>query len=200
MPDGQTDRIYFSTNADGRTRIQTYRITGQNPVPAIPSLTASGGVAQVALNWSAASGATGYVLKVSTNNGAVYSLVASNLAATSFTQTNLLPGTNYTYVVTAVNTNGVSEDSAPANATPLAVVTTPPNFTGIQIIGGSLVITGTNGTEGANYSVLTATNLALPLINWSAIATNQFGPGGAVNFTNPLNPGSPATFFRLRVP
>jgi len=36
--------------------------------------------------------------------------------------------------------------------------------------------------------------------NWSAIATQQFGPGGMVNFTNPLNPNGPQTFYRLRLP
>jgi hypothetical protein len=197
---GQLDRIYFNTNADGRTRIQTFRIAGQNPVAAIPSLTATGGVAQVRLSWTASSGATVYVLKVSTNNGVVYSLLASNVVATSFTHTNLLPGTNYTYVVAALNTNGVSEDSASVTVTPLAVVTSPPIFTGIQISGGNLIVTGTNGTAGTYYSVLTTTNLALPLTNWIVMATNQFGSGGAVNFTNPLNPNAPATFFRLRAP
>lgn len=200
MSSGQLDRIYFSTNADGRTRLQTYRIAGQGAVATVPSLTATAGVAQVSLNWSASPGATGYVLKVSTNSGAAYSLVVSNFVGTSFTQTNLLPGTNYTYVIAALNTNGVSEDSAPANAAPSAAVATPPTISGIQIIGGNLVVTGTNGTAGANYSVLTSTNLALLLTNWNVVSTNQFGPGGAVNFTNPLNPNSPATFFRLRVP
>jgi hypothetical protein len=79
-------------------------------------------------------------------------------------------------------------------------VTPPPLITAFKISGGNLVVTGTNGTAGANYSVLTSTNLALPLANWTAIATNQFGPGGAVNFTNPLNPNLPQTYFRLRVP
>ncbi len=200
MADGQIDRIYFNTNADGRTRIQTYRVAGQSAVPNIPSLTATAGVAQVSLNWNASTGATGYVLKVSTNSGAVYSVVASNLLATGFTNVNLLPGTNYTYAVASINTNGVSEDSAPASAVPLAAVTTPPVISNIQIIGGNLVMTGTNGTAGGNCFVLATTNLTQPMANWSFIATNQFGAGGAVIFTNPLNPNSPQTFYRLRLP
>ena len=200
MSGGQTDRIYFNTNADGRTRIQTFRLAGQGAVPPIPSLTATAGVMQVSLNWNATAGATGYVLKFSTNSGAAYSMLASNLVATSFVNTNLLPGTNYTYAVASINTNGVSEDSAPVSATPFAAVTSPPVITGIQIIGGNLIVTGTNGTAGGNYFVLATTNLALPATNWSFIATNQFGAGGTVNFTNPLNPNSPQTFYRLRLP
>ena len=200
MSGGQTDRIYFNTNADGRTRIQTFRLAGQGAVPPIPSLTATAGVMQVSLNWNATAGATGYVLKFSTNSGAAYSMLASNLVATSFVNANLLPGTNYTYAVASINTNGVSEDSAPVSATPFAAVTSPPVITGIQIIGGNLIVTGTNGTAGGNYFVLATTNLALPATNWSFIATNQFGAGGTVNFTNPLNPNSPQTFYRLRLP
>jgi hypothetical protein len=197
MADGQTDRIYFNTNADGRTRIATFRIAGQGAVAVIPTLTATAGLSQVTLNWSASSGATGYVLKFSTNNGATYSLLASNVVTTNFTHANLAAGTNYFYTVATLNTNGVSEDSAPASAVPFSL---PPSITGIQISGGNLVVTGTNGTAGANYLVLTTTNLALPVASWSTIATQQFQNGGAVNFTNPLNPNSPQTFFRLRLP
>lgn len=66
--------------------------------------------------------------------------------------------------------------------------------------GTNLVITGTTGTAGANYYLLATTNLAVPLTNWTILSTNQFGPGGAVNFTNSLNPNSPQTFYRLRLP
>jgi len=31
---------------------------------------------------------------------------------------------------------------------------------------------------------LTSTNVALPLSNWTSIATNQFGAGGVFSFTN----------------
>lgn len=200
MTDGETDHIYFNTNADGRTRLAQFRIAGVGAVPVVPSLTATAGVAQVSLNWSASPGATAYNLKISTNGGVAYSLLAGNLAATNFTQTNLQPGTNYTFVVAAINTNGVSEDSAPASAAPLAASSTPPLIGGISISGGNLVITGTNGTAGANYYVLATTNLSVPATNWTIIATNQFGAGGSVNFTNPLNPNSPQTFYRLRLP
>ncbi len=200
MADGQTDRIYFNTNADGRTRVTTYRVAGQNAVAVIPVLGATGGVAQVSLNWSASSGATGYVLKFSTNNGAVYSLLASNLVATSFTHTNLLPGTNYTYVVASLNTNGVSEDSAPAAATPLVAVNGPPVIAAVQFIGGSLILNSTNGAVGADCVMLSATNLVTPATNWTPLFTNQFGPGGLLNFTSPLNPNTPQMFYRLRTP
>ena len=200
MADGQTDHIYFNTNADGRTRIAQYRIAGQGALPTIPMLSATAGAAQVLLNWSSSAGANGYNLKFSTTNGGPYSTFATNFAGTNFTQSNLLPGTNYFYVVSAVSTNGESENSAQAIAVPLVAPSATPIFGGIQIIGGSLVITGTNGTAGANYLVLMTTNLTLPVTDWIILSTNQFGPGGSVNFTNPINPNSPLTFYRLRLP
>jgi hypothetical protein len=109
MSDGQTDHIYFTTNADGRTRLAQYRIAGIGAVPAIPSLTATAGVAQVSLNWNSSPGATGYNLKASTTNGGPFGIIAANFGGTNFTQTNLLPGTNYFYVVSALNTNGESK-------------------------------------------------------------------------------------------
>lgn len=200
MADGQTDRIYFNTNSDGRTRVQSYRIVGQNAVAAIPSLTATSGVAQVLLNWNSSPGATGYVLKISTNNGVNFSMLASNIVTTSFAQTNLLPGTNYLFTVAALNTNGVSEDSAPASAVPLAAVNGPPAIAAVQFIGSNLILSATNGTVGASCVMLASTNLTAPATNWTPLFTNQFGSGGSLNFTSPVNPGTPQMFYRLRSP
>ena len=167
---------------------------------AIPSLTATAGVAQITLNWIASPGATGYNLKMSTNGGGNYSVIAGDFPGTTFIHAGLLAGTNYLYIVTALNPNGESEASAPAGAVPLAGSSAPPVISGIRIIGGSLVITGTNGTPGASYLVLTTTNLAAPPANWTILTTNQYGPGGGVNWTNPLNPNFPQTYYRLRLP
>ena len=200
MSDGQIDHVYFTTNADGRTRLAQYRIAGPGAVAAIPSLTATAGVAQITLNWIASPGATGYNLKMSTNGGGNYSVIAGDFPGTTFIHAGLLAGTNYLYIVTALNPNGESEASAPAGAVPLAGSSAPPVISGIRIIGGSLVITGTNGTPGASYLVLTTTNLAAPPANWTILTTNQYGPGGGVNWTNPLNPNFPQTYYRLRLP
>ena len=70
---------------------------------------------------------------------------------------------------------------------------------GIQLAGTNFILTGTNGIAGANYYVLAATNLLLPLTNWTVLSTNQFGVGGAVNFTNPLDPQRSQLFYRLRL-
>jgi hypothetical protein len=76
-----------------------------------------------------------------------------------------------------------------------------PHITGFQLLGGNIAIAGTNGNApGTPFYTLASTNLALPLTNWTILATNQFGPGGGFNFTNTLNLGRTQQYFILRLP
>jgi len=90
------------------------------PPPAPTGLTATAGNGQITLSWNAASGATGYILKRSTTSGGPYTVIANNLAGTSFTNTGLSNGTAYFYVASAVNASGESANSAQVSATPQA--------------------------------------------------------------------------------
>ena len=74
-----------------------------------------------------------------------------------------------------------------------------PHITGISLTGASLVINGTNGLAGESYNVLTTTNLALPLANWTVLPTNTFTAGN-FSLTNTVNPGAAQSFYILRVP
>ncbi len=74
-----------------------------------------------------------------------------------------------------------------------------PHITGISLTGTSLVINGTNGLAGESYNVLTTTNLALPLANWTVLPTNTFTAGN-FSLTNTVNPGAAQSFYILRVP
>lgn len=75
-----------------------------------------------------------------------------------------------------------------------------PGFASVVQTGTNLIFTGTNGVPGASYTVLTATNVTLPLSNWVSLITNQFGAGGAFSFTNGISPGDSQRFFWLRTP
>jgi len=87
-------------------------------VPAAPTnLTATAGNAQVALAWSASTGATSYEIFRSTTKGSGYTLIAS-VTGTSYTNTRLTNGTTYYYVVQAVDAGGPSANSNQASATP----------------------------------------------------------------------------------
>ena len=86
--------------------------------PSAPAvLTATPGSGQVALSWSASSGATSYNVKRATVSGGPYTTIASP-NSTSYTNSGLTNGTKYYYVVSAVNSVGESGNSSEVSATP----------------------------------------------------------------------------------
>jgi hypothetical protein len=90
-----------------------------NPPAAPTGLTATAGVQQVSLAWTASSGATSYNVKRSTTHGGPYTTVNSP-SGTSYTDPGLTAGTTYYYVVSAVNAGGESANSSEVSATPAA--------------------------------------------------------------------------------
>jgi autotransporter-associated beta strand protein len=93
----------------------------------------------------------------------------------------------------AWNTNTLTADGT------LRVAIAPrPVVNSLAVIGGQLVASGTNGVWNANYYVLTTTNLALPLAQWTPLATNMFSASGAFSFTN--SPAAPQQFYVLQLP
>jgi cellulose 1,4-beta-cellobiosidase len=90
---------------------------GLAPPSAPAALAATPGDKQVALNWSASSGATSYIVKRATVSGGPYATIASP-SSTTYTNTGLINGTTYYYVVSAVNSAGESGNSPQVSATP----------------------------------------------------------------------------------
>jgi hypothetical protein len=86
-------------------------------------LSATGGNGQVTLSWNAVSGAAGYNLKRSTTSGGPYSTIAGGLTVTNATDNQVINGTTYFYVVSAVNGAGEGPNSTQASATPGATQT-----------------------------------------------------------------------------
>jgi hypothetical protein len=88
------------------------------PPPAAPTgLAAVAATGTVTLNWSAATGAANYSVKRSTTSGSGYVTVATT-GSPGFTDSGLVNGTTYYYVVAASNLNGFGSDSAEISATP----------------------------------------------------------------------------------
>ena len=108
-----------------------------------------------------------------------------------------------TYTATLIASGPGGSGTNTQNGLVTVLVPTPPQITGISPAGATtLVLQGTGGpTNGGYYYWLrSATNLTLPLTNWSLVATNPFDFYG--NFSNqiPLTPGSPSIFYRLQLP
>lgn len=93
------------------------------------------------------------------------------------------------------NTNNLA-----LNGTISVVGATPPSFGSIAISGGDIVLNATNGTPGGPVTVLTSTNVALPLAQWTTVITTNFDGSG--NFTYPvsgaLSSGQPRQFYILQ--
>jgi hypothetical protein len=81
----------------------------------------------------------------------------------------------------------------------LLVSVAPPQFTNvIRNVGGSFTLSGT-GPNGSAYRILTATNLAQPLGNWTPATTGAFN-GGTFQFTDLLATNFPQRFYRAVTP
>jgi len=88
--------------------------TATPPVAAVSAISAD---RQVMLSWASAATATGYNVKRSSVSGGPYTTIKS-VTTTTYTDTTVLNGTTYYYVVSAVNINGESANSTEVSATP----------------------------------------------------------------------------------
>ena len=79
-------------------------------------------------------------------------------------------------------------------------MTTAQPILGAAVSGSNLIFTGTGGVSNGAYYLLAATNLALPISQWTPVATNQFDGGGNLLFTNPMTPDLLQQFYLLQLP
>ena len=105
------------------------------------------------LNWSPASGATNYLVQRSLTNGGTYSLVASGVTATNYTDTGLTGGTTYYYVIASVNSGGTSTNSLQASATTLTAPPVPSSLTATGMYGGQIVLSWGASAGATTYNI-----------------------------------------------
>jgi fibronectin-binding autotransporter adhesin len=136
-------------------------------------------------------------------------LVITNVSAGSFAAGDsfkLFTASSFTGVFTTIvpvipavnlawNTNNL-------NAGTLSIVSSPtprPGITGFSFSGGVVAFSATNGVPGWPCVVLASTNLALPLSQWTGIATNLFDSNGSLTFTAAPDSNLPGTFYTLEL-
>jgi len=144
------------------------------PPPGIPAnLTAMATNLLINLNWNMPSNAAGFDLKRSTTNGGPY-LMLADLTATNYSDSAVMPGTTYYYVVDATNVLHQSGDSLQATAAPLpSAVST--NLS-LEIFGGQLQLSWPMDHTGWVLQVQTNSSNAGLGTNWVSIGhetTNQ---------------------------
>ena len=145
--------------------------TGLTPPPPFPPLpptitSVTTNFGQITLTWTAVTGATNYNVKRSTVSGSNYVTIAST-TSTSFTDTNVLVGTTYFYVVSASNAGGEGLNSGEVAATPLPlpapIISNVATNLGEVILTWSPVLTATNynvkrsDVSGSGYSLIGST-------------------------------------------
>jgi beta-glucanase (GH16 family) len=171
-----------------------YELEVYGTVPTPTGLAATAGSQQVSLSWSAVPGASSYNVKSSTTNGGPYVTIASPTVA-GYTNTGLINGTTYYYVVSTVNAAGESTNSPQVSATP--VCTPPPaptatnsgpiwagmtlNLTASTVAGATYSWTGPNGFSSSlqNPSIANATTNASGTYSVTATVGGCTSPPGA---------------------
>jgi len=123
-----------------------------------------------------------------TNSGSGFRLsLPGGVTATLTNDSSIIPG----YTTLALNVTSIVPYSPPSTISSLVVS------------GTSLVLNATGGTASATVNVLTTTNLALPLSQWTTNSTTAFdGNGNLLNYTIPgaVNSNVPQSFYLLEQP
>jgi hypothetical protein len=118
-----------------------------------------------------------------------WSFLGATITATNSTMTISMPiGTNsQQFFRVLLLPNGTVSASSPG------IIRT-------SLSGSNLVLSGTNGQSGSTYYVLTSTNLALPLSQWTPVATNMSSANGnfTITVTNTVTRTVPQRFYILQ--
>jgi autotransporter-associated beta strand protein len=178
------------------------------------------GLTKVGGGTATLSGANTYTGNTTVNAGTleiVNPVIATNSTVTVASGAVLKLDFAVTNTVTALVLNGASQSAGVFNSSTgspfitgsgsLLVAassgpgtfTNPTGITGFSLSGLNVVITATNGQAGDAYYLLESTNLALPITQWTVVATNVLGTAGNYTFnaTNVVIPGAAQQFYRL---
>ncbi|GIO38268.1 hypothetical protein J41TS12_31290 [Paenibacillus antibioticophila] len=161
------------------SRVYEWNVFGEGGevLPEKPlNLTATAGNKQVVLNWSSSdSSVTEFHVKRSTIPGGTYTTINTVTSGTySYTDTNVVNGTTYYYVVSAVNAVGEGQNSNEASATPKGSdVVNPPNpgegQTGERALLRIILISGMDREYDLSMAEVNA------FINWYEARANGSG-------------------------
>lgn len=120
---GYTSRVSFNSRENSSNKPELIiEKTLLAPLPP-DDLTAVPDDRKVTLTWSTSDETDSYVVKRSTTDGGPYTIIATDIVSTTFSDTSVINGTTYYYVVAAVNIVGQSANSEQDSATPNPTLT-----------------------------------------------------------------------------
>jgi len=158
------------TGTEGDFTIDNVSFT---PLPAAPfGLTVISGDAQATLNWEAYPSATGYKVKRAEVTGGPYTTVGTP-TGNSFTDSPLVNGTPYYYVVSAITGATESGDSLEVGATPSGVDAT------LSTVVASPPALWADGIDSSTITVTLLNTSSTPIAGKTVSLAQTSGPGSA---------------------
>jgi hypothetical protein len=125
----------------------------------------------------------------------------SDSTSTAFLDAASTSGPGYGTDFRAFSANSFSAASgAQASVTIAQIVFTYSIAETILQAGTNVVIVGRGGPPAWPCHIMTSTSIALPISQWTPLATSVFDGNGGLRYTNGLNTDSPARFFRIALP
>jgi hypothetical protein len=179
---GQNTIELFAITSHGISRVDEMTVTtASGSSPSDPTnLTGVAGSGQVALSWSASSGATAYnVYRGTVFDGEATTPIAT-VSGTSYTDTSATNGTLYYYEVAATNSTGISGDSNQITMTPMAAGGTSGPVS-IDCGGGAAspfvadTDFGGGSTSSTTHAINTSDWLTSPVPPQAVLQTNRHG-------------------------
>jgi fibronectin type 3 domain-containing protein len=177
--DGRIDDFRVIGRALTATEISG--LAGSMAAPGSPAATAGNG--QVALSWSAVSGATSYIVKRATSSGGPYANVAVGITGTSFTDTSSANGTTYYYQIVAANAMGEGIATTTLVATPLPPAPATPGGLAANGWGGTVDLSWTAVSGATSYTVKRGTVSGTYTDSFSGLTGTTYSDASAVSGT-----------------
>ena len=158
-------------------------------LPAAPTgLLATATSAQVKLNWNGVAGASSYNIKRAATSGGNFTVIATGISGTNYTDTTITNGTTVYYIVTAFNTYG---ESLPSNEASASV---PFPRLSASAAAANVLLSWSNA---ASYLLLRSTASLVPPTAWLPVTNTPVNQNGIWQLY--WTPADAVRFFRLSV-
>jgi hypothetical protein len=143
-----------------------------------------------------------YGLTTSYGSSSATNTLAGTLSgqAVSNPVNGLTVGTTYHYRLVATNAAGTALGGDSVFMTIATNAQAPFSIAASRFLTADGFFLQFTNLSGLSFTILEATNLALPLTNWIALGTAVENPAGTYVFTNSLTASNPGSYYRVRWP
>jgi hypothetical protein len=178
---GSLDEIKIYSRALGNLEIAALYEDGESPLAAPTNVTATAANGEVTLNWWTVPVATSYNVGRSVSPSGPFVVVA-NVSAPGYTDTNVVNGTIYYYVISSVDSAGAGAGSSEVSALPslLNAWFAASAITGLA--NGAAVSNWTDLSGNGNNATRTITGNDVPFSDYPSYITNAMNGQPVVRF------------------